>query len=287
MISMKHLLPAAFVLSLALPVSILAADKTPKPPPATPSTLPPVSPKLAVSPPDAASEATQSDKLITSEMSGRDLEFFMKALEAGREQAVFVDLLKKSASSDRVKKLADELAVQKGLRASLEPTAEDKKAAEEIEKLSGSNLDKAALDKVIAASNQALAAYEDAAQSSDRKIKSFAAQMLPLAEEKRHIVEKMTGAGSKTASQLFRHGGVSEGVEAATPAATPSGKKTSAPAAKSTPVATPKPVPAPSGNATPSAATPIALPTPPGVGRAPTLPAIVPPKAPPTPVPVK
>ena len=123
------------------------------------------------------------------------------------------------------------LVTQKGLAMSLDPTPAEKKVAEEINKLSGSNFDKAAMDKVVAASNQALAAYEDAAQSADPQIKSFAARMLPFAEEKRHIVEKMTGAGGKAASQPSRHGGASEGA----PAATPAGKGTPALPVRATP----------------------------------------------------
>jgi predicted outer membrane protein len=294
---MKHSLPAAFLLSLSLATLSIAADKKPKPPTGTPSTLPPTSPMLAVPQPDAASkDDKQSGKLISSEMNGRDLGFFMKTVEAGREQAFFVDLLKKSASSDRIKSLADtlaaaqteenthiaKLAAQKGLNVSLEPTAAEKKVAEELARLSGSNFDKAALDKVVAANNEALAAYQAAAQSTDPQIKSFAAQMLPLAEEKRHIVEKMTGAGSKAANQLFRHGGVSEGMPVATPAATPAGKGTPALSLKSTPSILPMAAP------TPPTALALPVATPPGQGApAPMLPPIVPPKAPPTPVPVR
>jgi len=320
---MKRSLPAALFLSLALALPGLAADKRPKKPTGTPSTLPPTSPKLVVTPPDAPpADGAQSGKLINSEMSGHDLEFFTKAVEAGREQAFFVELLKKNASSEQIKKLADalttaqaeenmhiaKLAGQKGWGVSLEPTAEDKKAGEEIEKLSGSNFDKAAMDKVVAASSQAQAAYEGAAQSTDPQIKTFAAQMLPLAEEKRHLVEKMTGAGAKTANQLFRHGGASEGAPAATPAATPTGKgkagkatpagKVTPPADKTAPLpvaATPAASATPAANSTPAGkfvATPTPLPsalgrpiaTPPGQGTpGPVLPAIVPPKTKATP----
>ncbi|MEP6668139.1 MAG: DUF4142 domain-containing protein [Chthoniobacter sp.] len=262
---MKRPLPAALFLSLVLALPGIAADKKSKKPTGTPSTLPPTSPMLVVTPPDAPSTG---DKLISSEMSGRDLGFFTKAVEAGREQAFFVDLLKKNASSDQIKKLAEalttaqgeenmhlaKLAGQKGWSVSLEPTAEDKKAGEELEKLSGSNFDKATMDKVIAASSQAQTAYESAAQSTDPQIKTFAAQMLPLAEEKRHLVEKMTGAGAKTANQLFRHGGASQGVPAETPAATPASKGKAGSSSKATPVT--KIVP-PAGTPTISA-TPVA-----------------------------
>src|SRR5581483_10722694 len=107
---MKHSLSAALFLSLALAMPGLAADKKPKKPAGTPSTLPPTSPNIVVTPPDAPSaDGAPSGKLINSDMSGRDLEFFTKAVEAGREQAFFVELLKKNASSEQIKKLADAL----------------------------------------------------------------------------------------------------------------------------------------------------------------------------------
>jgi len=295
---MKRSLSAALTLSLALALPALAADKKPKKPTGTPSTLPPTSPMLVVPKPgDATTSGSSDGKLISSEMSGRDLEFFSRAVEAGRRQAFFVDLLKKSASSDQIKKLAEaltaaqgeenmhiaKLAAQKGWSVSLEPTAEDKKAADEIVKLSGSNLDKAAMDKVVAASGEALKAYQDAAQSSDPQIKNFAAQMLPLAEEKGHLVEKMTGAGAKAANQLFRHGAGGQEAPKATSPATPTAKATpltelkATTPAPATPGATPKgkvaatptplpasklPIATPPGSAAPSATVPPLISTP-------------------------
>lgn len=313
---MKYPLSAALILSLALTAPTFAATRKSKKPTGTPSTLPPTSPMLVVPKPDGSpSDDGTANKIISSEMTGRDLEFFTKAVNAGREQAFYVDLLKKSASSDIIKKLADaltatqneenmhlaKLAGQKGWTVSLEPTTQEKKVGDEIAKLSGSNFDKAAMDRVVTASNVALNAYQNAAQSTDPQIKSFAAQMLPLAEEKRHLVEKMTGAGAKAANQLFRHGGTLPATPAETPEsttpeskATPTanGKPASVPAAKepSTPSATPSEKSTPPGKAPasptplPSAALKSPIATPPGISTpAPILPPIVPSKAPPAP----
>lgn len=313
---MKHPLSAALILSLALSASSFAANKKSKKPTGTPSTLPPTSPMLVVPKPDgSATDDGTANKIISSEMTGRDLEFFTKAVNAGREQAFYVDLLKKNASSDIIKKLADaltstqneenmhlaKLAGQKGWTVSLEPTVQEKKVGDEIAKLSGSNFDKAAMDKVVTASNVALGAYQNAAQSTDPQIKSFAAQMLPLAEEKRHLVEKMTGAGAKAANQLFRHGGASQGAPAETPEpSTPEPQATPATKGKPTPIAATKesatPSATPSEKSTPpgkALTSPTPLPanalkspvaTPPGISTpAPILPPIVPSKAPPAP----
>jgi hypothetical protein len=272
---MKHPLSAVLVLSLVLAAPGFAASKKSKKPTATPSTLPPTSPMLVVPQADGSSADT-SGKIISSEMSGRDLEFFTKAVDAGREQAFYVDLLKKGASSDIIKKLADaltatqneenmhltKLAGQKGWTVSLAATPAEKKTGDEIAKLSGSNFDKAAMDKVVTASNVALTAYQNAAQSADPQIKSFAAQMIPLAEEKRHLVEKMTGAGAKAANQLFRHGGTSQTTLAETSAAETPAPETPAPetaapqaaaAETSEPKATPQPKPTAEPKASPEA----------------------------------
>jgi putative membrane protein len=308
---MKRALPAAIIVCAFLTLPAIAANKkkTPTPPP-TPSTLPPTSPMIASPAAADSSQPGSSSQLISSEMSGRDLEFFTNAVDAGREQAFYIGLLKTKASSDQIKSLADalgttqeeenshiaKLAALKGWNVSLEPTAALKKSGDDLEKLSGSNLDKAAMDKIVAASKKAMSAYEEAAESNDKEIKIFAAQMLPLAEEKRHVVEKMTGVGSKAAAQLFRNEKV-----AATPTVTPSPvipapTPAASPAAKSTP-ATPAekekgkgkgkgkrtPTPPPTPTPTPAASTaPIA--TPPGQSAnatpVPDLPAIIPSKAP-------
>jgi predicted outer membrane protein len=199
--------------------------------------------------------------------------------------------LKTKASSEQIKTLAQtlggaqeeenrhlaRLAAAKGWNVSLEPTAEQKKEGAAMDKLTGANFDKAAMDKILAASHAALTAYETAAQSSDPNVKTFASQMLPLAEEKGHLVEKMTGAGSKTAGQLFRHN-VAEQTPSPAPAATPAkgrkGKATPTPPASAIPVATPPgtdtppkmlpPIVPPKGGPTPTLpqATPIPAPTP-------------------------
>jgi len=272
----KVRLPSTFlILGFALTISEMPAngksrDATPA---GTPSTLPPTSPMLVVPAADAAgAESQQPGKLISSEMSGSDLELLTTAVDAGREQAYFIDLLRTKANSDQLKTLAETLssaqdeenkhlitlAAKKGWNVSMEPTAALKKVGAQLDKLKDSNYDKAVMDKLVAASNNSLSAYQTAAQSNDAQIKSFAGQMLPMAEEKRHVVEKMTGAGPKAAAQLFRHS-AAPGAAAGTPAGTPP-KSTPAPG---------KPAPLPKPAATPAApasATPIA--TPPGLGTA-------------------
>jgi len=170
---MKSPVPATLILCACLALQAMGAGKKPSPTP--PSTLPPTSPMIQ-SP--AGTDSAPSGQLISSEMSGRDLEFFTDAVDAGREQAFYIGLLKAKASSDQIKSLADaleatqeeenshiaRLAALKGWHVSLEPTPAQKKSGDEIEKLSGSNFDKAAMDKIVAASKKAMDAYQGAAQ---------------------------------------------------------------------------------------------------------------------------
>jgi putative membrane protein len=285
------LAPTFLVLGLALAMPGLAADKKLK---ATPSTLPPTAPTLAIPPVDPGSSGDQSaGKLISSEMSGSDLAFFTAAVAAGREQSFFVGLLKGKANSDQTKSFAGalnetqeeenthlaKLAALKGWNVSLEPTPAQKKEAAGLDKLTGADYDKAVMDKIVAASHQAMTAYQNAAQSSDPDIKKFASQMLPLAEEKRHLIEKMTGTRNKAATPA--------------PVATPPGKRgpgttpaTSTPTSgKADPAAKPTPTPKPTVTPTPppfASTRPIA--TPPGQilsadTPAPILPPILPSKS--------
>ncbi len=280
---MNHTLSAALILSLTVVAPTFAAGKAPR---KTPSTLPPTSKMIVVPPVDPAPPGTPPQKLLSSEMSGQDLQFFTTVVEAGRFQAYLVDMLKTKAQSEQIKALAGalsdtqgqenkqvvRLAAAKGWPVSAEPTATQTAVGVELEKLSGAEFDKAVMDKVVAASEQSFHAYEGAAQSTDKEIKSFAEQMLPLAREKVQLVEKMTGAG-KGASQLFRTGAPSKPVPAGTPkvesgttpsaiipskpkpVATPAVKQATVPSSASTParLATPaasgpKPIPPPTTN---------------------------------------
>jgi putative membrane protein len=272
---MKRSLPVALALSLALVAPGFAAEKKSKKRTGPPSTLPPTSPMIVVPPaPDAAVKSSEPAKLISSEMSGKDLLFFTNAVDAGRLQAYLVGLLQARAESEKIKavgaalagtqeeenKQITKLAALKGWTVSTEATPAQKSAGAALEKLSGADFDKAVMDKVIAASQQSVSAYEAAVQSTDPDIKNFSQQMLPLAQEKLQLSERMTGAG-KAAGQLFRTGAPPK----AAPGATPSATKPAP--AKSAPVATPSATPAapvtsaPAATVTPASALP-ALPKP-------------------------
>jgi predicted outer membrane protein len=200
-------------------------------------------------------------------MSGKDLQFFTNAVDAGRLQAFLVGLLQTKAESEKIKavgaalaatqeeenKQIARLAALKGWNVPTTPTTAQKTVGSELEKQTGADFDKAVMDKVIVASQRLVGAYEAAVQSSDPDIKNFSQQMLPLAQEKLQLAERMTGAG-KAAGQLFRTGPPPK----ATPGSTPSAITPSRPAATPSvkPVSTPNPTAA-SAAATPAAPKPI------------------------------
>ena len=224
---MKLTLSAALALSLFAVTPAFAAEKTTK---KKTGGKPSTSKMIVIPPPtDPAIKDGQPPKLISSEMSGQDLLFFTTVVDAGRLQAVLVELLKNKAESEQIKQLAGMLALTqekenvqvtrlagtKGWTVSAEPTAAQKTLGAALGKQQGADFDKAVMDKVIAASQQSVSAYEAAAQSADSQIKEFAESILPLAKERLLLVQRMTGAG-KAGNQLLRTGSTPK------PAATPS-----------------------------------------------------------------
>lgn len=216
---MKLTLPAALALSLLAVIPAFAAEK-PKTAKKKPGSTPSTSKMIVIPPPtEPAIKDGEPPKLISSEMSGQDLLFFTTVVDAGRVQALLVELLKNKAHSEQIKELAGmlaltqekeniqvtRLAATKGWNVSAEPTAAQKTVAVALEKQQGPDFDKAVMDKVVAASQQSVSAYESAGQSTDPEIKKFSEQILPLAKERLLLVQRMTGAG-KAANQLLRSG---------------------------------------------------------------------------------
>ena len=281
----------AFTLCLALAATAGAATK--KGHRSGTSTLPPQS-KMIVMPPlppiPQVAERPAGD-IITTDIGGRDLQFLTTAVENGVMIAAFGQLAKTRAESGAIKDVgsalantqADEnkqlvrLAALKGVTLSTEPPEVQAKLTEELDKLTGSNFDKACMDRIIVISKEAVAGYEGAAASKDGDIKNFSEQMLPISKEKLRLAEKMTGAGMKAARTLFRTGAKPLAATPAPPAPTVTpGAKPSVPASIPPSIATPAVTTTPG---TPRIVTPILRPTatpaaatPPAAGAAKTAP---------------
>ena len=158
-------------------------------------------------------------KLITSDMTGRDLAFFKDTMEAGLLQAYLGELAKTKGDAEQVKKIGEtfastqaeenkqvgRLAALKGVTLDTATPAGQKKLAEELEPLSGPKFDKTVMERIVAHGQKAVTAYESAVQSKDTDIKSFVEQMLPVAKMKLQLASKMTGASVKTnVTPIFR-----------------------------------------------------------------------------------
>ena len=199
------------------------------------STLPPKSNMIvlpALPPiPQVRAKAPGGSELITTEIGGRDLQFFTASIENGLIVVSLGELAKTRAEVGAIKDVGsalantqlDEnkqlvrLAALKGVNLSTQPPAKQTKLEAELEKAAGSAFDKACMDGIIAASKDSLAAYESAVESKDGDIKGFSDQMLPISKEKLRLAEKMTGAGAKAAKALFRIGTKPAGAPAAAP----------------------------------------------------------------------
>jgi Domain of unknown function (DUF4142) len=234
-------------------------------------TVPPTSKMIVLPALPAVPQVAErpAGELITTDIGGRDLQFFSSAIESGRLVAWLGDLAKTRAESGAIKDVgsalantqADEnkqlirLAALKGVIIPAEAPAQQATMAGELDALAASNFDKACMDKIIAASKDSVTAYEGAVTSKDGDIKSFSEQMLPISKEKLRLAEKMTGAGAKAAKALFRTGTKPAGTPPAAvapPAPMPPVVTTPAPSAVKPPATAVPATPA----ATKSAATP-------------------------------
>jgi len=217
------------------------------------STLPPTSPMLVVS---ATTETTlqpvEADGLITTKLSGRDLDFFECMLETGQLQVMLGELVKAKAESPLVKSVGtilastqaqenqqiNRLATLNGLTLSAAAAGAQRQSSAELEKLSGASFDAACVTKIVEANRQTVRAYEEGAESKIPEIQNFSTQMLPIARERLRIAEKMIEVPVKAAP----------GASAPTPPAPPTGSGTPSPTPGTRPAA---PTPAPSATPPP------------------------------------
>lgn len=216
---MKPPLIALLTCTTLLAATSFAAEKKPtKVTEKKHSTLPAKSPMISLPDvPEIAGEVGDHHGLISTDLDGRDIEFFSVTYENGVLQAYLCDLVKAKAEADQVRAVAKALAVTqaeenkqiarlaslKGLSVPTEAPAAQAGVVEELEKLSGARFDKTSMEKIIVAGQKSLAAYEKASESKDGDIKAFAEQMTMISKEKLRLAEKMTGGGRKGESSGF------------------------------------------------------------------------------------
>ena len=179
------------------------------------STVPPISPMLMISAsPENTVDPINSAGLITTNLGGRDLDFFESLLGTGQLQVLLGELVKTRAESPQVKSVGtalasaqaeenrqiNRLASLNGLTLSAAVAGAQRQTSAELEKLSGTSFDIACVSKIVEANQQTVQAYEEGAESKNPEIQGFASQMLPIARERLRIAEKMIEGPERPAS---------------------------------------------------------------------------------------
>jgi predicted outer membrane protein len=161
--------------------------------------------------PEAVIEDGQRPPLISTELGGRELQFFHAANEAGAQQLALTNLAKSKASSEEIKSVSEtmakaqveenarvaELASRKGVNlAPMFPA----RLAEEFAPLWGAKFDKNWIERLVTVNTNAVAAYEGGAQAEDGEIKGFAEKMLPVVKAKLQLANRLAGVSTPKAA---------------------------------------------------------------------------------------
>jgi putative membrane protein len=157
--------------------------------------------------------------LITSDLSGGDLQFLVSASEQGRVQAELGELAVTHAESSDVKTfgqaLAKEnavqseqiklLAINKGLTLPENLNPEKNPAARKLEKLKGLKFDKAYVEEMLVQLQNDDAIFERGTQSRDPDIKAFAASVAAVIKQHLAFLSHAAGNAPPVASSPTPH----------------------------------------------------------------------------------
>lgn len=157
----------------------------------------------------SAVQSESPEGLISTELNGQDVQFFLSAYEVGALETWLGGQAKTRGESDKVKAVGDalqstqaeetgllvRLAKRKGvaLGAPKMPAGRQKQAMTELAALTGAKFDSAVMEQITAATQQATEVYGAAVQSSDPEVKHFATQILPMAREKLTLASRVSG----------------------------------------------------------------------------------------------
>ena len=173
---------------------------------------------LAVSFREAHAQDAKKPPLISSDLSGGDMQFLTSAAEQGNVQAALGELAVTHAQSPDVKAfgqaLAKENAVQseqikliainKGLALPESLIPKKNSAAAKLEKLKGLKFDKAYVEEMLTQLQNYEAIFEHATQSEDPDIKSLATSALPAIKQRLAFLNHTAGNPSATSTPHFR-----------------------------------------------------------------------------------
>jgi putative membrane protein len=172
--------------------------------------------------------------VLSTELSGKDLQFLTGAMDAAVVAANVGELTKSRGASDPVKLLGEavskihiaekaeleRLANSKGVPISSTPNPRQITAIDTISKLTGETLEKACLDEIVRIEQKEAADFDAAMKSGDADVRAFAERFLPQFKEQSLLAQKIAGIGAKPTPS-----------PGATPAASPAAKSAASPAA--------------------------------------------------------
>jgi putative membrane protein len=158
-------------------------------------------------------------KLISSELTGRDVQFLQEAIETGFFQVNLSDAARERAQTPEIRSFATEVAedhraalerlrvfgLQFGISFPEQMSAKQKQSAARILKQQGQKFDKSYMEEVIDAHQKQITMFEQAAQSTEKQIQTLAAELLPALREHLFIAKKIIGIGGRGGSgPVFR-----------------------------------------------------------------------------------
>ena len=164
-----------------------------------------------------SASANSSGKPVKSGVSVSDKRFMKKAAEGGLAEVELGQLATQKASSDDVKKFGQrmvddhgkandqlkQLASQKNVQLPQEPNAKDKATKTRLEKLSGSEFDKAYMSEMRSDHKKDVAEFEhESKMAKDSDVKNFASQTLSTLQDHLKQAESVAPSPKSESSAL-------------------------------------------------------------------------------------
>jgi predicted outer membrane protein len=175
------------------------------------STVPGQYPSIIKMTPLSEEDKAAPKGLIESELGGREMQFLLTANATGHEQLALAELARSKDGSEQIRAVADTLASTQEtesqevarLAAAKHVTLRNESAkalTDGLLVLSGGKFEKAWIERLIAVSEAAAAAYELGAKSDDGEIRSFAEKLLPVAKARLQMANRLGGRSVGAAS---------------------------------------------------------------------------------------
>jgi len=154
--------------------------------------------------------------IFSTDMSGGDLQFLNSATEQGLFQATLGALAASRAKSAEVKEFGQTIAkhhatqneqikliaIKKGFTLPTGLTQQQNATTDKLAKLQGLKFDKAYMEEMVQGQQSYVTIFEQAAQSHDADIKSFAIASLPVLRQHLALVRDITGVSPRSGSTL-------------------------------------------------------------------------------------